>query len=405
MSKVEMAQAFIIGAKRSPFVKARPEKDDGFAGVHPVDYAAYVAEKTFEEATQGSSLTNAQINDLILGLVEGVGKNSFNAARLIAIKAFGEHVPGYTVNRLCGSSLEALNIAVAKIKAKDADVIVVMGLEDMKEVPIGCSMLPPPINIRNMWNVLRNGEDAIYDSLPDWFDFTNMTDSGKLVAEKYGITRMDQDEYAAGSQNRSYFAQVNGYLKGEIIPIPTPKGIILEDNGIRPSNIDTLSKLPTVSKTNTMITAANSSQKTAGASCLIVASEDYVNKCNLRPLAEVIATAVIAGDPKIQLEGPVFAIPAVLKKAGLEIKDIDRFEINEAFASVPLACIKTLGLDKKKVNVQGGAIGLGHPLGASGARLAVTLVHQLIREKLDLGLATLCIGGGQSNATILKRCS
>jgi len=405
MSKVEMAQAFIIGAKRSPFVKARPEKDDGFAGVHPVDYAAYVAEKTFEEATQGSSLTKDKINDLILGLATKVGKQGFNPARLIAIKAFSEHVPAYTVDRLCGSSLEALNIAVRTIKAKDADVIVVMGLEDMKEVPIGSDMLPPPVNKGNMWNVLRNGENAIYDSLPQWFEFVQMYDSAKLVAEKYGLTRRDQDEYAAESQNRSYFAQVNGYFKDEIIPIPTPKGIILEDNGIRPSTIETLSKLPSVSKENNMITAANSSQKTAGASCLIVVSEDFVNKYNLRPLAEVVATAVIGGDSKIQLEGPVFAIPAVLKKAGLEIKDIDRIEINEAFGAVSLACIKKLKLDREKVNVQGGAIGLGHPLGASGGRLAVTLVHQLIREKLDLGLATLCIGGGQSNATILKRCS
>lgn len=405
MTRVEMAQAFIVGAKRSPFVKARPEKDEGFFGVHPIDYAAYVAKKTFEEATKGSSLTKDKINDVILGLATKVGKQGFNPARLIAIKAFGENTPGYTVDRLCGSSLEALNIAVRTIKAKDADVIVVMGLEDMKEVPIGCDLMPPPISVGNMWKALKEKDKAIYDSLPDWFDFTNMPDSGKLVAEKYGLTRRDLDEYSAKSQNKGYYAQVNGYFKSEIIPIQTPKGVMSEDNGIRPSNVETLSKLPTVSKENTMITAANASQKTAGTSCLIVVSEDFVNKYKLKPLVEVIATAIVAGDPRIQLEGPVFAIPAVLKKAGLEIKDIDRFEINEAFASVPLACIKELGLDEEKVNVQGGAIGLGHPLGASGGRLAVTLVHQLLREKLNLGLATLCIGAGQSNATILKRCS
>lgn len=402
--KVEMPHAYIIGAKRSPFVKARPEKDKAFHGMHPVDLAAYVAKKTFDEATKGSSLKAEDINDVILGLATKVGKQGFNPARTIAIKAFGNSVPGKTVDRLCGSSLEALNDATRAIKCGDADVVVVLGLEDMKEVPIGSDMLPQPTSFKNMWTVIRKQHKAIYNSLPSWYKFNDMIASGALVAEKYGFTREDLDAYSSRSQNKADDAKEKGYFKSEIIPIPVPSGaVIFEDDGIRKSTVDVLGKLPPASKKTNLITAANASQKTAGTSAIVLVSEKAVEKFGLKPLAEVIANAVVAGDPEIQLEEPVYAIPAVLEKAGLKKEDMDRIEINEAFASVPLACIKELGLDENKVNAQGGAIALGHPLGASGARLITTLVHQLQREKLDYGLATLCIGGGQANATIVKR--
>lgn len=397
-----MPSAYIITAKRSPFVKAR-SKDPAFYGMHPIDLASYVAKKTFEEVSSRTSLKTEHINDVICGLVTKVGKQAFNPGRLIAIKAFGEGIPGKTVDRQCGSSLEALNDATRTIKTGDADIVVVVGLEDMKEVPIGSELLPQPSNFGNIWKVITKGPKSIHDSLPDWYKLTLMPESGKLVAKKYNLTRKDLDEYAARSQNRAYETREKGYFKSEIIPIPTSGGVIDKDDGVRKSNAETLNKLQTISKENEYITAANASQLTTGASCIILASEKALSKFGLKPQVEVIANTICAVDPNVQLDGPVFAIPKVLEKANLKKEEIDRFEINEAFASVPLACIKTLNLDENKVNAQGGAIALGHPLGASGARLIVTLVHQLQREKLNYGLATLCIGGGQANATIIKR--
>lgn len=401
--KVEMPHAYIVAAKRSPFVKAR-EKDKAFHGMHPVDLVSYVAKKTFDGVKEGTSLSEKDVEDVVLGLVTKVGKQAFDPARFIGIRAFGIHVPGQTIDRLCGSSLQALNTATDAIKAGSADVLVVTGLEDMKEVPIGCDMLPPPVNLANITSVATKKEKAIFDSLPEWFNFNETTKSGMLVAKKYGLTRQELDEYAVMSQNRAYEAKEKGYFKDEIIPIPVPGGaVIFEDDGIRKSTIEDVSKLKTVSPDNEFITAGNSSQKTAGAAAIILVSDKIVEKFGLKPLAEVIAHKVVADDPEVQLDSPIYAIPAVLERAGLKLEDIDRIEINEAFASVPLACIKTLGLDKNKVNVQGGAIALGHPLGASGARLITTLIYQLQREKLNYGLAALCIGAGQANATIIKR--
>lgn len=402
--KIEMPHAYIVAAKRSPFVKARPEKDKAFHDEHPADLAIHVAKKAFYEAAKGSTLKAENIDDVILGLVEKVGKQSFDPARTIAIKAFGNSVPGKTVDRQCGSSLEALNDATRAIQCGDADVVVVIGLEDMKTIPMGSSMLPPPISVSNMWKVFKKGPKAIFDSFPSWYKFNDMVTSGELVANKYGISREDADKYAASSQNKAHEANEKGYFKSEIIPIPVSSGAVLfEDDGIRKSSVDVLSKLPVVSKNGKIVTAGNSSQKTAGTAAIVLVSDKAVEKYGLKPLGEVVAQTVVAADPEIQLDAPILAIPKVLEKAGLKKEDMDRIEINEAFATVPLACIKQLGLDENKVNAQGGAIALGHPLGASGARLIVTLVHQLQRENLNYGLATLCEGGGQANATIIKR--
>ena len=394
-----MSKAYIVAGKRTPFVKARI-KDPAFPFLHPVDLAAYLVEKTIENI----KIKKEDVNDLICGIAHKLGPQGFNPARLIAIKSLGKNIPGKSIDRLCGSSLEAVIDASRTVIAGDAEIIVACGLEDMKNVPIGSDLLPIAYNLQNIWKIISKGPKSALESLPEWYELTPMPNSGELVAQKYNLTRKELDEFALRSQNNSYLSREKGYFDNEIIPIPTKMGIVDRDDGIRFSTIEGLAKLKPITKDGKFITAGNSSQITAGSSCVVIASENAVKKYNLKPLAEYVASSVVACDPKIQLDGPINAIKNVLEKANLKIADIDRFEINEAFASVPLATIKTLGIDINKVNVYGGAIALGHPLGASGARLVTTLLNQMKRENLKYGLATLCIGGGQANAVIIRSC-
>lgn len=393
-----MSKAYIVAGKRTPFVKARV-KDPAFPFLHPVDLASYLVEKTIEDI----KIKKEDVNDLICGMAHKLGPQGFNPARSIAIKSLGESVPGKSIDRLCGSSLEAIIEASRAIVSGDADLIVACGLEDMKNVPIGSDLLPIPFNFKNIWKIISKGPKSALESLPRWYEFVPMPNSGELVAQKYNLTRKELDEFALRSQNNAYLAREKGYFDSELIPIPTKMGIVDKDDGIRFSTIEGLSKLKPVATNGKFITAGNSSQITAGSACVIVASENAVKKYDLKPLAEYIASSVVTSDLKVQLDGPINAINKVLEKANVKLQDIDRFEINEAFASVPLATIKTLGINLNKVNCYGGAIALGHPLGASGARLVVTLLNQMQRENLKYGLATLCIGGGQANAVILKR--
>ncbi|MBI3308698.1 MAG: thiolase family protein [Candidatus Melainabacteria bacterium] len=394
-------QAYIVSALRTPFVRSRKGKKGGvFSNIHPTDLACSV----IKEVIRKSNIEGHNVEDLIFGCAAQTGKQGFNTARLIALKALGRNVPGTTVNRLCGSSAETVNIAAAKIKSGEYDLIIAGGVESMSQVPIGSDMLPFAANLENIWKILTLGPKIIKETLPEDYRFYTMIESGGIVADKWNLTREELDEFSLNSHMKAKEATEKGYLKDQIVFIKTEFGLIDKDDGIRKdTSIEKLNSLKSVSKKNNLITAGNSSQITDGAAALLIASEEAVRKYNLKPKGKVIAEAVVGTDPDVQLDGPIHAIPLVLKKANLKLEDIDLFEINEAFASVVLATIKELRLDKNKVNVNGGAIALGHPLGASGARLLVTLLHELERRNLKRGLIALCIGGAQGIATIIER--
>lgn len=397
----ERNAAYIICALRTPTVRAKKGKNPGvFFNIHPTDLASLL----IRELVKRSTLDPKNIEDLIFGCATQTGKQGFNTARLIAIKSLGKDIPGVAVNRLCGSSAEAISIASAKIKAGESDLLIAGGVESMSQVPIGSDMLPFPGVLGNIWKIITMGPKVIKETLPPDYEFHTMIESGETVGLKWEFNRKDLDEFALESHRKASEATKQGYFKKEIVPILTEHGEISFDDGIRKdTSIDKLSALKPVSKKSDLITAGNASQITDGAAALVIASEEAVKKYNLKPRAKIVTSAVVGTDPAIQLDGPVHAIPKVLNKAGLKLQDIDLFEINEAFASVVLATIKELNIPKDKVNVNGGAIALGHPLGASGARLLVTLLHELERRNLKRGLSTLCIGGAQGIATVIER--
>ena len=365
---VVQRNAYIVHALRTPIARAKLEPD--------------------------------KIEDLIFGCATQTGKQGFNTARLIALKALGEKVPATTVNRLCGSGEEAVNIAASKILAGFNNLLIAGGVESMSQVPIGSDMLPFPGKLKNIWRILTQGKQAIRETLPPDYNFHWMIESGEKVALKYGITREEMDRFSFESHMKASHATQEGYFKNEIVPV----GNVSIDDGIRKdTSVEKLGNLKPVSQNSDLITAGNSSQITDGAAALLLASDEAVEKYNLKPRAKIVAVSVVGSDPEVQLDGPIFVIPKVLEKAGLKLGDIDLFEINEAFASVVVATMKELKIDPNKVNVNGGAVALGHPLGSSGARLLVTLLNELERRKLQYGLAALCIGGGQAIATIIER--
>ena len=394
---VVQRNAYIVHALRTPIARAKRGKKGGvFSNVHPTDLGATVV----RELVARAKLEPDKIEDLIFGCATQTGKQGFNTARLIALKALGEKVPATTVNRLCGSGEEAVNIAASKILAGFNNLLIAGGVESMSQVPIGSDMLPFPGKLKNIWEILTQGKQAIRETLPPDYNFHWMIESGEKVALKYGITREEMDRFSFESHMKASHATQEGYFKNEIVPV----GNVSIDDGIRKdTSVEKLGNLKPVSQNSDLITAGNSSQITDGAAALLLASDEAVEKYNLKPRAKIVAVSVVGSDPEVQLDGPIFVIPKVLEKAGLKLGDIDLFEINEAFASVVVATMKELKIDPNKVNVNGGAVALGHPLGSSGARLLVTLLNELERRKLQYGLAALCIGGGQAIATIIER--
>jgi acetyl-CoA C-acetyltransferase len=393
-----MREAYIVEALRTPLGKGR--KDGAFAEIHPVDLATIVV----KEVISRNNLHSSAIEDLIFGCATPTGEQGFNVARTIARKALGVEVPGTQVNRLCGSGAEAVDIASSKIKSNSYDLLIAGGVESMSRVPMGSDMLPFPGELSNIWKILTMGPKVINETLPKDSAVNSMGISGELIAEKYGFTRKELDEFSYDSHVKAANATEKGYFEKEIVRVETSKGVIKKDEGIRKSSsVEKMGTLPSAFKKDGLITAANSSQITDGAAALLLASDEAIKKYNIKPRAKILASAVVGTDVELQLTGPITVIPKVLNKIGLKISDIDLFEINEAFASVVLATIKELDLPKEKVNVNGGAIALGHPLGVSGARLLVTLLHELERRNLKRGLVSLCIGGGQGIAIVIER--
>ncbi|MGO0063692.1 acetyl-CoA C-acetyltransferase [Brevibacillus fluminis] len=373
----------------------------GLAGVSATKLGALVLEAALEKAGVGKE----QVGEVILGnvLQAGLGQNP---ARQAAIQAGLEHaVPAMTINKVCGSGLKAVHLAVQSILAGDTDVILAGGMENMSQAPY---------LLEGARNGYRMGDQKVVDSMIRdglWCAFNDyhMGITAENLGEKYQITREEQDEFAAWSQEKAVAAIAAGRFADEIVPVPIPqkKGdpvLFATDEFPRAGvTAESLGKLRPAFKKDGCVTAGNASGINDGAAALLIMSREKADELGLKPLARIVANASAGVDPSIMGIGPVPATKRALEKAGLSLEDIDLIEANEAFAVQSLSVGKELGFDKEKLNVNGGAIALGHPIGASGARILVTLVHELQKRDGKYGLATLCIGGGQGVATIIEK--
>lgn len=415
MTKVQ--SAYVIGAVRTPTGK----KGGGLSRVHPVDLGSTVSKEVLKRA----GLEPKQISETIFGCATQTAEQGFNVGRTTTISSLGPKTPASTVNMLCGSSAQGIRFATAITETANDKPLVILagGVENNHVVMQGYDMMPftqvSGGGIKALWQLtsgdikliyrkISEGAKIVRRTLPKDYVLHPMGKSGDAIAKQYGFTRQQLDEFAFNSQMKAAYAMFNDVFNEEIVPVETKKGIVRYDEGIRPeTSVNGLSKLKPSFGEDGLHTAGSSSQISAGAAALLIANGKALSEYNLDPIARIVDSAVVATDPSVadqQLIGPIGAIRKVLDSAGLKIKDIDLFEINEAFASVVLAAIKDLELDPKKVNVNGGAIALGHPLGTSGARLPVTLLHEMQRrEEAKLGLVTLCIGGGQAIAIIFEK--
>jgi acetyl-CoA C-acetyltransferase len=356
------------------------------------------------EAVRRSGVRPDQVDEVILGCVLQAGLG-MNPARQAAIKAgLPDSIPATTVNKVCGSGLQSAMMAAQAIQAGDAEIVVAGGTENMSRAPY---LLPGA-----RWGErLGNGtvvDHMIHEGLTDAFHDLHMGVTAENLVERYGISRADQDAFAAESQRRAESAIKSGAFKDEIVPVAVPgkKGETWVDTDEHPrpgTTVESLGKLKPAFKKDGTVTAGNASGLNDGAAALVVASAERAQRLGQAPIARVVSYASAAVDPKVMGIGPVPAVRKALEKASLDADAIDLFELNEAFAAQSLAVLRELKLDAEKINVLGGAIALGHPIGASGARILVTLVHALRAHGLRYGMAALCIGGGQGVAMVVER--
>jgi 3-oxoadipyl-CoA thiolase len=396
-------EAWIVAALRTPFGRY----GGALASVRPDDLAAAVIRALVER----SGIDPALVEDVILGCANQAGEDNRNVARMAALLAgLPVEVGGMTVNRLCGSGLQAVNSAAHAIASGDGDVFIAGGVESMSRAPY--VMLKPEA-------AYERGTHDLVDTTLGW-RFVNpalaaahhpfsMGETGENVAERLGISREDQDAFALASQRKAAAAIAEGRYRDQLVPIAIPqrKGdpiVVDSDEPPRPdTTLEGLARLRPVFRERGTVTAGNSSGINDGASAALVVEAERARSLGLRPLVRIVATAVAGVDPAVMGLGPIPAVRKALERAGLSVADIDLVELNEAFASQSIACIRELGLDPARVNVDGGAIALGHPLGASGGRLITTLIHGLCRTGGRYGLASMCIGVGQGIATIVER--
>jgi acetyl-CoA acyltransferase len=380
-----MRDAVIVEAVRTPVGK----RNGGLSGVHPAELSAHV----LNSLVQRAGVDPALVEDVIWGCVGQVGEQTFDIARTSVLTAgWPESVTGVTIDRQCGSSQQSVHFAAAGLVAGQYDVVVAGGVESMSRVPMGSSI---------------NGANPFPAPFLERYDgvFPNQGVGAEMIAEKWGLSRQQLDEFSVTSHEKAAAARADGRFEAQIAPVTLPDGtVISEDEGIRPgTTTEILGGLKTVFKPEGgVITAGNSSQISDGSAALLMMTGDKARELGLTPIARV-HTAVLAGsDPVMMLTAPIPATQKALAKSGLSIDEIGAFEVNEAFASVPLAWLAELGADVKALNPNGGAIALGHPLGGSGARLMTTLVHHMRDNGIRYGLQTMCEGGGQANATILE---
>jgi len=367
----------------------------------PIQLGSVVSKDALKRANVGAD----DVNEIVLGNVLSAGHGQ-NMARQVAIGAgIPKEVPSYCVNKVCGSGLKSVVLAAQSIMLGDADVILAGGVESMSQTPYALK--------KARWGV-RMGNDEIIDlmvsdGLWDVFNNYHMGITAENVAEKYNVTREEQDEFAAKSQNKAEAAIKDGVFKEEIIPtdVPQPRGEpILFDTDESPrfgTTKEILAKLKPAFKNNGTVTAGNSSGISDGAAAVLLMSEEKAKEKGLTPLATIKSYGYCGVPPEIMGMGPVYAAKKAIERAGVTLDKLDLIELNEAFAAQSIAVIRELGLNPDKTNVNGGAIALGHPIGASGTRILVTLLNELRRRKGTYGLATLCIGGGQGIAMVVKR--
>lgn len=390
-----MQEAYIVAGYRTAVGKS---KRGGFRFMRPDDLAVEVIKGVMQSLPQ---LEPGKVDDVIVGNAVPEAEQGLQIGRIISARALGKDVPGMTVNRYCASGLETIAIASAKIRSGLADCIVAGGVESMSLVPTAG------------WKTVPNYSVSSTD--PDYYLSMGLT--AEAVAREYNVSREDQDQFSYNSHMKAIRAISEGYFKGGILPITVEEVYLNEkskravrtyvvdtDEGPRTdTNLEALAKLKPVFAADGSVTAGNSSQTSDGAAFVVVMSEAMVKALNVQPIGRLVACAVAGVEPRIMGIGPVAAIPKVLKQSGMSLADIDLIELNEAFASQSLAVIREAGLDPEKVNINGGAIALGHPLGCTGAKLTIQNLHDLKRLGKKYGMITACVGGGQGIAGIIER--
>ena len=385
------SDAYIVEAARTPVGRRKGM----LSGWHPVDMLA----ETLSGLVKRAGIHAEELDDVIVGCVDQVGEQSVNVARNAVLGAgFPESVPATTVDRQCGSAQQAAHFAAQGVMAGAYDVVIAAGVESMTRVPMWSNTVettaPYGPRFRDRYN-LKDDE------------FLNQGLAGEIVARKWELTREELDAFAAESHHRAAEATEKGVFGEEMLPLTVGENgdqtLMLADEGIRPdATVEKLAELDPVFDENGVLTAGNSSQLSDGAAALLIVSEDAAKRLNLTPKVRFHTFALAGVNPIEMLSGPIPATTAALEKSGLELDDIDLFEINEAFASVPMAWARELGADLSKVNVNGGAIAVGHPIGSTGARLMTSLVYEMRRRGARFGLQAMCEGGGVANATILE---
>ncbi|QOR74930.1 MAG: acetyl-CoA C-acyltransferase [Thermoflavifilum sp.] len=388
-------EAYIVAGYRTAVTRAKRGK---FRFVRPDDLAVQLIEGLLQGMPQ---LDRKRIDDVIVGNAVPEAEQGLQIGRMISVRVVGEQAPGMTVNRYCASGLETIAIATAKIRSGMAECIIAGGTESMSWVPMGGWKTAPSYEVASVH--------------PDYYLSMGLT--AEAVAREYHISREDQDLFALRSHQRALFAQQQGYFRSGIYPITieqvrvneqgkkeTVRYVVDQDEGPRPdTSLEALAKLPPVFASGGTVTAGNSSQTSDGAAFVVVMSERLCHQLGLQPIARLVSCAVAGVPPRLMGIGPVEAVPKALKMAGKQLHDIDLIELNEAFAAQSVAIIRQLQMDPEKVNINGGAIALGHPLGCTGCKLTVQLLNDLQRLNKKYGMVTACVGGGQGIAGIFER--
>lgn len=390
--------AYIVDCVRTPGGK----RNGTLASVHPLDLGATVV----DELVRRTGVDPNQIDDVIFGCVSQYGAQAGNVARgvVLASKVLPITVPGTAVDRQCGSSQQAIHFAAQAVMSGTQDCVIAGGVENMSMIPIGS----------NITDGMKAGRGIpITEAMQKKFNVRMFSqfEGAELMAEKYDLTREDMDKFAVASHAKAQAATQAGKFKKEIVPVmgvdkatKLPKLLEVDECIRAGTSMESLGKLNLLKKDGGgRLTAGTASQITDGAAALLICNEIGLKKLGLKPRARIVALTLAGSDPKIMLEGPIPATEAAFKRSGLTIKDMDLYEVNEAFCSVPLGWAKAVGADLSKLNVNGGAMALGHPLGATGAKLMTTLVHELERTGGRYGVQAICEGGGTANATIIER--
>jgi 3-oxoadipyl-CoA thiolase len=396
-----MHTAYVIDAVRTPIGKY----GGALASIRPDDLLAWVIQALI---SRNSAIDPAAIEDVIAGAANQAGEDNRNVARMSALLAgLPVTVPGSTVNRLCASSLEAIQTAARAIMCGDGELFIAGGVESMSRAPYVIGKAETAFSRAQKMEDTTMGWRFINKKLSALHHPYGMGETAENVAERYKVSREEQDAFAAATQDKYFSAANDGRFDDEMIPVevPGPKGVatvVNKDEHPRLSTTEQLAKLKPAFKANGTVTAGNSSGINDGAAALLLASEEAVKKYDLTPMAKVTAMAVAGVEPSHMGMGPVPATRKALLRAGLQPSDLSLIELNEAFAAQAIPCIRELGLDEKIINVNGGAIALGHPLGCSGARIATTLLHELKKRGGGYGLATMCVGVGQGSAIIFE---